>query len=139
MAYVPEFPYKGDQAIITSGRVLFNAKDDSVLFFAAKSIGFSTAGSIHFNSDDVCIINSPKIYLGLNATEPLVKGNQLTSYLQDLNESLATVANAMKGMTGLPAGSPMLAANMAGADLSKTVQSLSAKLTSLLSKQNFTL
>jgi hypothetical protein len=46
----------------------------------------------------VCIVNSPKIYLGLNATEPLVKGNQLTNYLQDLNESLATVANAMKGI-----------------------------------------
>ena len=139
MSYKPEFPYKGDQAIITSGRVLFNAKDDSILFFAAKSIGFSTAGSIHFNSDDVCIINSSKIYLGLNATEPLVKGNRLEQYLKDLNTSLGIVGQAMSKAVGVPKGSPFISLNTAGTDLLKTTQELSTRTTQLLSKQNFTL
>jgi len=139
MSYKPEFPYKGDQAIITSGRVLFNAKDDSILFFAAKSIGFSTAGSIHFNSDDVCIINSSKIYLGLNATEPLVKGNRLEQYLKDLNTSLSNVGKAMSTAVGVPSGAPLIQLNTAGTDLLKTAQELSTRTTQLLSKQNFTL
>ena len=65
MAYSPELIYKGNQVIVASGRIVFNAKDDAVLIFAKKTIGFSSAGSIHFNSDDMMVVNSPKIYLGL--------------------------------------------------------------------------
>jgi hypothetical protein len=139
MAYIPEFPYKGDQAIINSGRVLLNAKDDSVFIFAKKSIGFSSAGTINFDSDDACIINSPKIYLGLNATEPLVKGGRLADYLQDLNESLVILAKSLSKVKGVKEGVPFLALNVAGTDLLKTVELLSTQVDGLLSKNNFTL
>ena len=56
-------------SVLPLPQTLLNAKDDSVFVFAKKSIGLSSAGSIHFNSDDVMIINSPKIYLGLNAMD----------------------------------------------------------------------
>jgi hypothetical protein len=137
--YQPDFPYTGDQIIVTSGRVLFNAKDDSVFLFANKSIGFSSAGTINFDSDDSCIINSPKIYLGLNATEPLVKGFRLQSYLNDLNASLSQVGIALSKIAGVPVGSPMITVNTAGTDLYKTVQDLSVRTPQLLSKNNFTL
>ena len=137
--YVPEFPYKGDQAIINSGRVLLNAKDDSVFVFAKKSIGLSSAGSIHFNSDDVMIINSPKIYLGLNATEPLVKGGRLVDYLGDLNETLVTLGKALTKVKGVKQGVPYIALNTAGVDLVKTVELLAVQVDGLLSKQNYTL
>lgn len=139
MAYIPEFPYKGDQAIINSGRVLLNAKDDSVLIFAKKSVGFSSAGTIHFNSDNDCIINSPKIYLGLNATEPLVKGARLADYLGDLNETLVTLGKALSKVKGVKAGVPYIALNTAGVDLVKTVELLAVQIDGLLSKQNYTL
>ena len=137
--YQPDFPYTGDQIIVTSGRVLFNAKDDSVFLFANKSIGFSSAGTINFDSDDSCIINSPKIYLGLNATEPLVKGFRLQAYLNDLNQSLSQVGVALSKVAGVPAGSPMISVNTAGVDLYKTIQDLSVRTPQLLSKNNFTL
>jgi len=139
MAYTPEFPYKGDQAIITSGRVLLNAKDDSVFIFAKKSIGFSSAGTINFDSDDACIINSPKIYLGLNATEPLVRGGRLADYLGDLNDSLVLLAKALSKVKGVPSGTPFAALNVAGTDLLKTIELLSTQVDGLLSKNNFTL
>lgn len=139
MAYVPEFPYKGDQAIINSGRVLLNAKDDSVLIFAKKSVGFSSAGTIHFNSDSDCIINSPKIYLGLNAVEPLVKGARLADYLGDLNETLVTLGKALTKVKGVKSGVPFIALNTAGVDLVKTVELLAVQIDGLLSKQNYTL
>jgi hypothetical protein len=137
--YQPDFPYTGDQIIVTSGRVLFNAKDDSVFLFANKSIGFSSAGTINFDSDDSCIINSPKIYLGLNATEPLVKGFRLQAYLQDLNSSLSQIGMALSKVAGVPVGSPMITVNTAGTDLYKTIQDLSTRTPQLLSKNNFTL
>ena len=137
--YQPDFPYTGNQIIVTSGRVLFNAKDDSVFLFANKSIGFSSAGTINFDSDDSCIVNSPKIYLGLNATEPLVKGFRLQSYLNDLNASLTQVGIALSGLAGAPPGSPYIAVNTSGIDLYKTAQDLSTRIPSLLSKNNFTI
>ena len=104
MTYTPDTPsiYQGKQVIINSNRLLFNAKDDSILLFANKAIGFSTNGSIHFDTSDKkdgekaskVVINSPNIYLGLQyngdlPTEPAVLGNYLGDiWLLDLLETL---------------------------------------------------
>jgi hypothetical protein len=104
MTYTPDTPsiYQGKQVIINSNRLLFNAKEDAILLFANKAIGFSTNGSIHFDTSDKkdgekaskVIINSPNIYLGLQyngdlPTEPAVLGNYLGDiWLLDLLECL---------------------------------------------------
>ena len=104
MTYKPESPgvYQGSQVIINSDRLLFNSKDDSILLFANKSIGFSANGSINFDTSDKkdgedaskVIINSPNIYLGLQhsgdlPTEPAVLGDYLGDIcLMDLLETL---------------------------------------------------
>jgi hypothetical protein len=90
--YQPEFPYLGNQIIINSGRVTLNSKDDSIMLFAKESISFSSAGTIHFNSDEDLIINSPRIYLGLetdlNKPEPAIRGEKLYDMLNFLIEAL---------------------------------------------------
>ena len=102
MSYKPTAPnlFQGNQVIIDSDRLLFNAKDDSILLFSNKAIGFSTNGSIHFDTSDKkegdesskFIINSPNIYLGLDykgefPTEPAVLGDYLGDvWLDDLLE-----------------------------------------------------
>ena len=50
--YVPKDPniYQGNQVVINSDRLLFNAKSDSILLFSDKAIGFSTNGSFHFEN-----------------------------------------------------------------------------------------
>ena len=72
MTYIPQSPetYKGSQVIINSDRLLFNAKKESILLFSDKVIGFSTNGSFHFDTspeeaNSKFVVNSPKIYLGL--------------------------------------------------------------------------
>ena len=70
MSYIPESPnnYIGKQVIINSDRLIFNAKDDSILLFSDKAIGFSTNGDFHFdtfnNGTNKFIVNAPKIILG---------------------------------------------------------------------------
>lgn len=75
--YKPEFPYRGRQIIIDSGRVLLNAKDDSVFIVGDKAVGISTNGTFNIDSGGKTIINSPEIDLGLEAEEQAVLGNQL--------------------------------------------------------------
>ena len=69
MNYIPEHPniYQGNQVIINSDRLVFNAKEDSILLFSDKAIGFSTNGSFHFDTspdetNSKFVINSPNIF-----------------------------------------------------------------------------
>lgn len=98
MKYIPEHPniYQGSQVIINSDRLIFNAKEDSILLYSDKAIGFSTNGSFHFDTsnddDNKFIINAPNIYLGLRNTalpvEPAVLGIQLEEVLVELIDFL---------------------------------------------------
>ena len=101
--YIPKSPllYDGNQVIINSDRLLFNAKTDSILLFSNEVIGFSTNGSFHFdtsdNNESKFIINSPNIYLGLDLkklpTEPAVLGNEL-------HDLLNKILDLIYGLTG---------------------------------------
>jgi hypothetical protein len=98
--------YQGKQVIINGNRLLFNAKDDDILLFSNTYLGFSTNGSIHFDTGDkekdcFFVINTPDIYLGLDGndypTEPGVLGdkneewiNKLVTQIQKICEILDT-------------------------------------------------
>ena len=98
MNYVPDQPnvYEGKQVIINSDRLLFNAKEDSILLIADKSIAFNTRGTINFDTGtsfnkNKFIVNSPNIHLGLKSdeefappTESAVLGDKLEEVLEYL-------------------------------------------------------
>ena len=101
MNFIPESPntYQGNQVIINSDRLVFNAKEDAILAYSDKVIGFSTKGNFHFdtdNSEDAkFIVNAPNIYLGLNnlrtgelPTEPAVLGHELKGLLTQILDLL---------------------------------------------------
>ena len=90
--YIPEQPnmYQGKQIVLNSDRVLFNARKDSVLMFADKSIGLNTSGTVNIDTTNrgKFIINSPKIILGMNGKdypkEPALLGYKTATYLKDI-------------------------------------------------------
>ncbi len=120
--YVPEQPnvYQGKQIIINSDRVLFNAKNDSILLFADKSIGLNTQGSINIDNKGLFVINSQgEIYLGLKKgkdpipTEPALLGDKTEAYLiriirliQDLVLFLAAEYKVTVPLVGISAPGP---------------------------------
>tara|TARA_R110000851_G_scaffold110538_1_gene233351 strand:- start:14292 stop:14789 length:498 start_codon:yes stop_codon:yes gene_type:complete len=102
MSWKPELPgvYQGKQILITSDRLVFNAKNDSILLYSNEGIGFSTEGSIHFDTSDFTgnkfIVNAPEIYLGLNydgelPPSPAVKGYELGEYLGGTDGVLSVI------------------------------------------------
>ena len=107
MSYIPESPnnYIGKQVIINSDRLIFNAKDDSILLFSDKAIGFSTNGNFHFdtlnNGTNKFVINAPNIYLGLRyddtyANEPVLLGNRTEAWLNDLIDVISYILDDVK-------------------------------------------
>lgn len=138
MAYKPEFPYLGNQIIINSGRVTLNSKDDSVFIFGKNAIGLSSAGTINFDSEDKMIINSPQIYLGLDAKEPLVKGEQLSLLLDDLLlglEDLSKQLSQAQDSNGVYITSIVTA----GTSLKGSVERVKSQVKGIKSTKNFTL
>ena len=110
MTYKPDAPeiYQGKQVIINSDRLLFNAKDDAILLFSNKAIGFSTNGSIHFDTSDKkdgdnaskVVINSPNIYLGLKREY----GEDILECFEGLIDDLVTKVAFITTAPGAPTG-----------------------------------
>tara|TARA_R100001377_G_C3116752_1_gene84540 strand:+ start:96 stop:566 length:471 start_codon:yes stop_codon:yes gene_type:complete len=104
MAYIPQSPsiYQGNQILLNSDRLIFNAQKDSILLFSDKVIGFSTNGSFHFDTspkeDSKFVLNSPNIYLGLEfdntlPKEPAVLGHELADILNRICNQIMGLMN----------------------------------------------
>lgn len=141
-SYKPSFPYTGDHLIFNSDRVTINSKKDSILLFAKESISFSAAGSIHFNSDDNLIINSPKIYLGLETDvdkpEPAIKGQHLYDLLSYLISALTDLGTGLNYATDSK-GRGIPSITTSGDNLITDALELSAKLEKIRSEKTFLL
>ncbi len=121
MTYVPQNTksYIGNQIIINSDRLIFNAKTDSILLFSDKAIGFSTNGSFHFDTskkdENKFVVNSPNIYLGLEfddslPVQPAVLADDLIVSLEEILELIENVytdiAYQITYRSTYPAGTP---------------------------------
>ena len=106
MKFIPESPntYQGNQVVINSDRLLFNAKTDAILLYSDNAIGFSTNGNFHFDTDNSdnakFVINAPNVYLGLKnlrtgelPTEPAVLGHELRDILNQILDILNMMTN----------------------------------------------
>ena len=87
------YEYEGKQVVINSDRLLFNAKNDSIMVYSNKHMAFSANNHIHFDTGDEgnFAINSNKIFLGLEGdknepAENAVLGDQLEIVLNDMLE-----------------------------------------------------
>lgn len=137
MAYTPEFPYKGEHIILNSGRVFINARDDSAFINANKAVSLGSGGTINFDSKDKCIINSPRIDLGLGALHPVVKGDILERLIVKMARELAKAGGQLQ--TAVDGhGASVLAANRAGTILTRVTKSIRNELENMNSEITYT-
>ena len=140
--------YQGKQVIITSDRLVFNAREDSI-FSSDSTIAFSTNKDFHINtssgSNGKFVLNSPKIHLGAikgdneMAHNPAVKGQELEKVLGDildhLNQLYTVILPTLHQITTLPTlptiPSPMNAALLS--PLVSEITTLKARLASIKS------
>lgn len=96
--YTPQFPYLGNQAIISSGRVIAHSKDDFIFLFGKKGIGLSTPATVNLDVSERVIIASPKIELGYQAEargESVLLGNKTVKQLSDLCDAIQALSVAL--------------------------------------------
>ena len=97
-----------------------NAKTDSILLSAQKSIFLGTNSSINFYTREF-IVDTPSIKLGdKDATEPVIKGDKFLDDLKVVMEELSNLCSVLSGlkevtvdsMGGVPTFAPALFGNV---------------------------
>ena len=108
--------YKSPQVLINSDRLVFNAKTDSILLSAEKSIFLGSNNSVNIHTPKT-ILSSPSIKLGdKDATESIILGDKFLTNLEELTKALNTLCTALE-TTSLdwPAGQPVPASTIVAA------------------------
>jgi hypothetical protein len=92
------------QIALNSNRIVINAKTDSVLLSAQKSVGISTKGSANIDANSF-YISSNDIKLGSkNATEPVLKGDTTIELLKQLTKAIKDLATILEVEKNWPGG-----------------------------------
>ena len=150
MSFTDFNTYSGDQVILTSDRIVFNTKKDSIFFLSKDTIGFSAAGSFHINvgdtnktDDNVFIVNSPRIELGLankGKLQPIAKGDETIKIFDQLLTALSSFSETMKGSVGIGVGTVDLPTIIAASSkLGLDVNNIRKNIDNIKSKTTFSI
>jgi hypothetical protein len=141
----PEFPYKGNQIIISSDRVLIHSKTDAIFLFGKQAVSLSSTKTINLDAYDQVLIDSPIIQLGHEAKvlgEPIVLGRTLSTQLIQLLGSIKSAGAELSRASSENAtmGGTMESIGAAGKLLYNSANSIQKALEadSILSKNTFT-
>ena len=99
--FKPAFPYKGDQVIISSGRVTHHSKDDFIFLFGKKGVSISSPATFTVDANERTTIASPIIELGLRAAldgEPVLLGNRTVFQLGQILDNLTSLVNGLAAL-----------------------------------------
>lgn len=108
--YSPQFPYKGNQVILSSDRVMLHSKNDAIFIFGKQAVSLSSPQTINLDATQKVLIDSPKIELGHKAEidgEPLVLGKKLNSILSAILLSLLQSSVLLKQVSETNLGASM--------------------------------
>lgn len=84
--------YTNSQVIIKSDRLVLNSKLDEIYLISKKSIGIHAIDGVNIDSN-ISVINSPEIYLGQNASEPILNGNITGEFLKQILDLVSQLIN----------------------------------------------
>lgn len=108
--YSPQFPYKGNQVILSSDRVMLHSKNDAIFIFGKQAVSLSSPQTINLDATQKVLIDSPKIELGHKAEddgEPIVLGDRLNNVLLDLTIAVQQSAVMLKQVSSTNLGASM--------------------------------
>ena len=134
--------FKGNQVVVNTGRLYFNAKEDSILLSAQQSVGLN-ANTVNLDGTEYICLDATNIYLGSKARtspdgvrEPAVLGNQLDNFLAIVIDALQNIGQAMKAAEA-QTGGPIASLNTEGYCVIDTCTALRTLMNQMKSKKVF--
>lgn len=141
--FVPQFPYKGNQIILSSDRVTLHSKIDGIFLFGKQVVSLSSPQTINLDASQKVLIDSPKIELGHKAElegEPVVLGKKLNEQLSILTNAMLTAGVFLKQVSSENLGASMESIRDAARVLHDAAQNANAYIDNrlTLSQNTFT-
>ena len=131
--------FGGNQVIIASDRIIFNARKQELIAFSKEGIGLSSEKAISIDGKQVVETESKRINLGLNAKSPVLLGDRTMDWLNDLCQILSsflTNVGQITVPTGVgPSGIPINVSSFI--DLKSRVKGIQQKIEKLQSQLAF--
>lgn len=141
--------YNKDQVILTSGRLVFNAREESLFLLSKKDLAISTGGDVHINvglpgsKSSLFIVNSNRIQFGLESKggklEPVAKATSLLESLKDLSSSISTFTTSLSFIVGTVEAAQFTALATAAKNLARDVKKFESSLNKIPSKITFSI
>jgi hypothetical protein len=142
--FKPVFPYKGDQIILSSERVLLHSKTDAIFLFGKEAISLSSTKTINLDAVDKVLLDTKIIELGSKAQalgEPTILGRSMVTQLSVLLANLEQAGNKLGVVSSEDLGASMQKIREAGQLIAKESARLKVLLqspdTPVLSKVTF--
>jgi len=126
--------FKGNQVIVDSGRIVLHSKQDNLLLNSINSVGV-VGRSVNIDATEYTSIDSPSVYLGSQAEEPVLKGDITVQLLSDILNALTSQARSHQLATNPALASTQLIA--ASSEILPKLQTFRSTLESLKSKKVF--
>lgn len=137
--YTPQFPYLGNQVIISSGRVVMHSYDDFIFLFGKKGVAISSPTTFTVDVREKTVVNSPIISLGLNAVQSVLLGNETVKQLGILLDAIQDLSDAITRLSSEESETAIPLVISTSKLLSFTAKDVKARLSSeCLSKNTFT-
>lgn len=131
--YTPKFPYLGNQAIISSGRVVHHSYDDFIFLFGKKGVSISSPATFTVDANERTILASPKIELGYQAElrgEPVLLGKTTVVQLGFLLDAIIEMSQALNKLTAETPETAVVGIQKAATVLTDTAKTVKARLNS---------
>jgi hypothetical protein len=139
--------YNKHQVILTSDRLILNAKSDNLFLLAKKDIAMSMGGDLHINvgpkdsKTAKMIVNAPIVQFGVgNDLQGVAKADSAVQSLNDIVTELSNFMRALVPAKGLVSGgvATLPAINMAADAFLKKLPDIQKNLDNIKSSVTFT-
>ncbi len=131
--------FGGNQVIIASDRIIFNARKQELIAFSKEGIGLSSEKAISLDGRQVVEMESKRINLGINAKSPVLLGDRTMDWLNELCNILSSFLTSTSQLTvptGVgPSGIPINVSSFI--DLNSKVKGIQQKIEKLQSQLAF--
>lgn len=94
----PKFPFKDNQIILSSDRIVLHSKTDAIFLFGKGAVSLSSPNTINLDANEKVVAYSPRIELGNspNFLEPTIKGRTFLLQLSLFFETLEKVGETLE-------------------------------------------
>ena len=143
--------YKGEQILLSSGRLVFNSRSESIFITGKQYINLSAGDKVTIdvgtvdsdNEQNMFLVNSPKIQFGLDRygkPEKVVKSDELKKILIELIDKINNF-NQLMSSAAITSPTPIFAGlyMMNASKLTADLLALKAKLDNFKSKITYTI